>query len=872
MNRSIGCRVVTLLCLLALTTACTTAFHSTTTSVTPVMAITATSGTPQSHAINAAFGVAMVATVTTNGAPTSGVSVTFTAPSSGPSGTFSVTTSTTANAITGANGQATSPTFVANNLSGNYTVTASVVGATAAASFSLTNTNGAPAALLPTSGTPQSAPINATFTTALAATVVDSGQNPLSGVTVTFTAPATGASGTFADSGSNVTTAVSNASGVATAAAFTANGTSGADTVTATAPGVTTPANFILTNSAGAPASITATGGTPQTAQTSSPFSQPLSATVLDSSSNPISGVAVTFTAPATGASGTFANGTATETDTTNASGVAISTTFVANATTGSYAVTASTSGVSTPASFSLTNRIVANTYVFFLSGQEPVGPFYYALAGSVEINPTTGAVIAGEQDYNDGIGFTSPAGGDQITGGSLIVNATTGQGTLTLITNNTSLPGGGTEVLGVQFANTNHAMVIQFDGSATSSGSMDLQTSGTPSGGYAFTLSGVDNFYGPAGFGGVFSISSTTVQGGSYDTNDNGNIILTNPMSGTLTSADSYGRGTISSTLNYGGSPISLAYYVVGPEVLRIIDTDTTDSGVGSAFGQGVNATNSTNASLGTSLFGIQGTPYFITYATVGMFTTSSSSGSFSGVADDNELVYALQLPATPISGTYAIASNGYGNLTITLGDLGDVSALGLYMTDPNLNLIDPNNTASGLGGGLIVDLDPALPGGTGLAVPQTDTSATSFTGNYAFGAQDFYNFSGEFDFVAQGAVTGGVLSGTGMLSDPGLTLGASTTNLNVTFSATPQADSSNPGRYTMFSTNATPNPFQISIGGTPTDLDLAMYQASGGLLFWMDESTTSSSVGFGMLEQQGSLTGLPLAVKGPAKSKSQK
>ena len=71
-----------------------------------------------------------------------------------------------------------------------------------------------------------------------------------------------------------------------------------------------------------------------------------------------------------------------------------------------------------------------------------------------------------------------------------------------------------------------------------------------------------------------------------------------------------------------------------------------------------------------------------------------------------------------------------GIHPLTITAGDLGDVSALGIYMTDPNLNLNDPNNTATGLGGALIADLDPALPGGTGVLVPQTDTSTSSFTG----------------------------------------------------------------------------------------------------------------------------------------------
>lgn len=869
MNRSACRRAVALLCLLGLTS-CTTGVPSPTNTVTPLVSITATGGTPQSHAINAAFGAALVATVTTNGGPTSGVTVTFTAPATGPSGTFSVTTSTSANAITDADGVATSPTFVANGMAGPYTVTAAAVGVPSPASFNLSNTTGAPAAALATSGTPQSAPINTVFAAPLVVTVVDSGQNLVSGASVTFTAPATGASGTFADSGTNVTTAISNANGVATSAALTANGISGADMVMAAVAGVSTPANFVLTNAAGAPATVTATSGTPQTAQTSAPFTQPLVATVLDSSSNPVSGVAVTFAAPAGGASGTFVSGTATETDTTNASGMATSTTFTANGSTGAYTVTASVAALSTPAVFNLTNRVIANTYVFYLSGQESFGPNFYALAGSVEVDPS-GNVLAGEQDYNDAIGFTSPEpSGDTITGGTLTLNATTGQGTLTLITNNTSLPSGGTEILGVQFVNANHALIMQFDGSATSSGSMDLQTApGALGGGYAFTLSGVDDFYGPVEFGGVFSMSgNTTLQDGSFDTNDNGDVIIATPLSGTLSGVDSFGRGTITSTLNYAGTPIALNYYVVGPEAFRIIDVDTTDSAIGSAFGQGINAANSSNASLGTSVFGIAGTPYIVNYATVGMFTTSSLLGSFSGVADDNEVLYGIQSPASAISGTYSISSNGYGSLTITAGDLGDVSALGIYLTDPNLNLNDPNNTATGLGGALIADLDPALPGGTGVLVPQTDPSSTSFTGTYTFGAQDFNDFCCEFDLVGQGSVAKSVLKGKGLLSDPFLTLGASATNSGVTFSGTPLADQNNVGRYTLSATNPKPNPFKITINGTVTDFEVVIYQASGGLLYWLDEDAVS--VFLGSLQQQGSLTGLPPETKGAANNKS--
>ena len=209
-----------------------------------------------------------------------------------------------------------------------------------------------------TGGTPQSAAVNTAFTTALQATVRDASSNPVSGVAVTFTAPASGASGKF---GSSATaTATTNSSGVATAPTVTANGTAGSYVVTASASGAS-PATFSLTNTAGAAASITATGGTPQSATVSTAFTTALQATVRDASSNPVSGVVVTFTAPASGASGKFGT-SATATAATNGSGVAAAPTFTANGTAGSYSVTATVSGASAPATFSLTNNASGGT------------------------------------------------------------------------------------------------------------------------------------------------------------------------------------------------------------------------------------------------------------------------------------------------------------------------------------------------------------------------------------------------------------------------------------------------------------------------------------------------------------------------------
>src|SRR5206468_2915526 len=52
--------------------------------------------------------------------------------------------------------------------------------------------------------------------------------------------------------------------------------------------------------------SISSTAGTPQSATVGTAFAQQLQATVLDASNVPINGAGVTFTAPASGASGTF--------------------------------------------------------------------------------------------------------------------------------------------------------------------------------------------------------------------------------------------------------------------------------------------------------------------------------------------------------------------------------------------------------------------------------------------------------------------------------------------------------------------------------------------------------------------------------------
>jgi hypothetical protein len=130
-----------------------------------------------------------------------------------------------------------------------------------------------------------------------------------------------------------------------------------------------------------APANIiTVVFGSGQSALVNKAFAAPLQALVTDGTGHPLAGITVTFTAPGSGASGTFANGSTTENDVTDSSGVATSSMFTANTTAGVYTVTATaSSALATTANFVLTNltadeRFVNALYVDFLgrSGSQP--------------------------------------------------------------------------------------------------------------------------------------------------------------------------------------------------------------------------------------------------------------------------------------------------------------------------------------------------------------------------------------------------------------------------------------------------------------------------------------------------------------------
>ena len=306
----------------------------------------------------------------------------------------------------------------------------------------------APNELLLTGGTPQTAQLLAGFANPLSVELANTNGCPITtavtGVPVTFSAPASGPSTTFAESGSNTLTVGADDGGNASAQMLTANATAGSYTVTASSAYGTV--SFSLTNTAaGIPATITALAPTSQRANVEARYAQPLAVRVLDAAGNPVVGASVTFgLGSAAGAGGgssaaagaSFDDGTSQATETTDSQGIASSPGFSANATSGTFTATATAQHVTEPARFTLEN----------LAGKPhtlaPVGSSSrtatigtrYARRLQVRVRGASGSSVAGATVTftlgSTAAGASAGAGGAGATfaGGSTQATATTGR------------------------------------------------------------------------------------------------------------------------------------------------------------------------------------------------------------------------------------------------------------------------------------------------------------------------------------------------------------------------------------------------------------------------------------------------------------
>ena len=164
---------------------------------------------------------------------------------------------------------------------------------------------------------------------------------------------------------------------------------------------------------------ISATAGTPQSTDVNTAFATAMEVTVTESGSPQI-GVSVTFTAPGSGASGTFTGGSTTAVVSTNSSGVATAPTFTANSIGGTYNVIASIGTGLPTATFALTNNKLNQTIMFGTLAPRTFGDADF----SVSATATSGLAVSLSASGNCTV--TSPSPGTvHLTGaGSCTITA----------------------------------------------------------------------------------------------------------------------------------------------------------------------------------------------------------------------------------------------------------------------------------------------------------------------------------------------------------------------------------------------------------------------------------------------------------------
>ena len=315
---------------------------------------------------------------------------------------------------------------------------------TVTAAFNAAPTPGLPAQIYIYSGDSQQASTSTAFSR-LVALVTDANGIALSGVTVSYGVPSSGASATLTPAGGTATT---NASGLASIAA-SANATPGSYQVSATANSL--PAvQFNLTN-VGPPASVTYISGgdvtDPQITPINTAFGAPLLVVVEDAAGNPVPGATVNYASVAAGGASATLSGSSAITGSNGQASV----TATANGTAGSYTATATVSGASSPVTFQLQNALAGAAAIYAISGGGQTAALSTAFAQSLvavvadaggnslpnktvtfTVVPATGGASAAFSNNHNTIAATTGSNGEaSVTvtangiGGSYQVNAT---------------------------------------------------------------------------------------------------------------------------------------------------------------------------------------------------------------------------------------------------------------------------------------------------------------------------------------------------------------------------------------------------------------------------------------------------------------
>jgi hypothetical protein len=457
--------------------------------------------------------------------------------------------------------------------------------------------------------------------------------------------------------------------------------------------------------------------------------------------------------------------------------------------------------GSSTSVSFanpsgSFTNASLNGTYAFSVRGQNTFG--FFAIAGSFQANGN-GNLILGVLDINSGGGgihTNVPFTGTYSVRGN-------GQGTATLVT---SLQNFNFDFV---IISAQRALMIRFDGNATASGSIDLQSSAAFSnaalgGGFVFNLAGVDaagNTF--STIGAMATDGAGTISSGVQDLNDNGTPTTNVSVTGSYSvAAGGNGRGTM--ILNSAIGTLNFVFYVVDGNRLKLVEIDSSPVFAGDAARQ---ISTPSNASLsGPFAFTLGGFTSSGLPLAIGGTLTADGAGNITSGSEDVNDAGTLTANNTPVTGTYSIAANGRGTATLNSGE-----NFAIYPTVNGVQIMGINISE--------------LTFGSALAQQGTAFSNSSVQGTYGMNLTGFSS-AGEVDANGQFTANGtGTLNGALDLNNTG------TTSPGLSLTGTYSVNSNGRGTTTLHSSFQTQN--------------LIFYVVSTSKVLFIESDSNLASVG---------------------------
>ena len=308
------------------------------------------------------------------------------------------------------------------------------------------------------------------------------------------------------------------------------------------------------------------------------------------------------------------------------------------------------------PPSGSFSNSSLNGTYVFSVSGTDEANGAPYAMVGTLTANGS-GGITGGAVDINDASAFTAPAADVSISNGSYQVGVD-GRGHATFTPQIS-----GFQALTIDFvlSTNSHGLLTEFDTFASGSGTLDLQSSGvTPTGSYAFSLSGATPTFSPWATAGNFTLTSGTLAGAD-DFNEAGIAYPASTLSGSLVLGPS---ATPSTTLNvvYTGSSVFNGTFdavAIDATHLKLIEMDPTATLSGDAYSQ-----TSPTIATGTLAFTLAGSEF----AAGGLMTTNGSGG-ITGTEDYNlgGTTVSSQTSPAPFGAAYAVDPTNAGRYVLS-------------------------------------------------------------------------------------------------------------------------------------------------------------------------------------------------------------